>query len=330
MSVIKYKEQLYAAVESLLWRQWAELGVAAYAERGTSAHVLDPDALLLFTSVFGRYNQRLYDLVAQWLEQYGRLINPTRIKALQKKTAVYDSSALGYWAALCVRGGDTRWKYLADAGVQRSATPRPLFVDALDGSAPYYREHDTLALQYGWQRNPYISTKKCLTHLPESPATLLLRLRSMMGSTARAEIILLLMEGACSLPQLAQRSAFARSSVKAVIDELLLGNTITEIRAGGRASSYLLAERDAFNTAFHVEQLSFPCWFAIYDAIGALWQLLQYPKWGSLSEATFQGEYAHLLQSYIRPRLLHGGISRLLPAADASISAFAESLLQCT
>ncbi len=326
MSDNKYKEQMYEAVEALLWQQWAALGVAAHAEKDSAAYVLDPEALLLISSAFCRYNQRLYDLVAQWLEQYSRLVNPTRLKALLQKATYCDVASLSYWAAICLNSGDARWKLIAARGLPPGNTRQALFIDAMGGSAPYCREHDALALHYGLMRNPYQSARKVLCRLPQTTATLLMRLRSVLGSTARAEIMLLLMEGPADLQQLADRSGFARSSIKAIIDELMLGQTISGIKTGGKSVAYILPEKHTYCKALGVDSFAFPRWSAIYEAIGALWQMLQYPKWASLSAATKQGEYEHLLQSRIRPLLLLGGIPELMAAADASITDFAHGI----
>ena len=70
MSVNKFKQELLNAILELLWKQWTLLGVAGQI----NAHdnfVLDPEALLIFSAHFAKFDQRLYDLVIDWLQCNG-------------------------------------------------------------------------------------------------------------------------------------------------------------------------------------------------------------------------------------------------------------------
>lgn len=98
MSVNKFKSDLLDSILELLWRQWTQLGVAG-AVNSKDDWVLDPEALLIFSAHFARYDQRLYDLVIDWLQCNGESINLPRLKALLKRFDHADRKSLGFIAA---------------------------------------------------------------------------------------------------------------------------------------------------------------------------------------------------------------------------------------
>ncbi|MBE0418337.1 MAG: hypothetical protein IBX63_11285, partial [Coriobacteriia bacterium] len=59
LSLTASRDSLGQAILGLLWAQWTELGVGG--TKGTARSLVDPEALLLATTVFGRYEARLFD-----------------------------------------------------------------------------------------------------------------------------------------------------------------------------------------------------------------------------------------------------------------------------
>lgn len=100
MSANDYKNALYESIMHLLWRQWVSIGIAGHAAPARNDYSIDPESLILISSKFCRYDQRLFDAVADWLLKYGQLVNPTRIKALQRGFHHCDLSSLAYLSRL--------------------------------------------------------------------------------------------------------------------------------------------------------------------------------------------------------------------------------------
>ena len=67
MSATEYKKALLDAILSLLWRQWTGLGVLGYGQPLHNDTFADPEALLITSAKFARYDQRLYDLLVRQL-----------------------------------------------------------------------------------------------------------------------------------------------------------------------------------------------------------------------------------------------------------------------
>lgn len=314
MSAKEYKEQLHEALLNLLWRQWAALGVAAHAgAQNAGSAVLDPEALLLFTARFCRCDQRLYDLVLNWLLEHESAVNLPRLKALAKKAAWQDSDSLAYMAAVVAGNGAKRWQTLAKAHtVAPAGAYEPLFRDLAAGDASYIPLADSLAETYGFRRNKFERQHKISPKLPQTTATLLLTLRACVGATARAEVLLLLLGSpCCSAAELAQRSGYARSSLHALLQELVAGNVAEEQAAGG-SKLYVLRRAEEWRNLLGVDAPPhFPRWNRLYDALGLLWETVSNPRLAHLSETTFRGEIARVMKNGVRQGLLQCGLPPL-------------------
>ncbi len=77
---------LLDAILESLWTQWTDLGVAGTrgtrGDSGDSGALVDPEALLVGTITFGRYDPRLFDEVLDWLLLNGSLLDVTRLRRL--------------------------------------------------------------------------------------------------------------------------------------------------------------------------------------------------------------------------------------------------------
>ncbi|MBE6418191.1 MAG: hypothetical protein E7033_06980 [Akkermansiaceae bacterium] len=323
MSVNNYKRDFCEAVLRLLWQQWCALGVAGYAEGQHARRVLDPEALMLFSAAFCRYEPRLYDQMACWMMKYSRLLNPVRLKALAESAAYKDLRSLAYLAALCVEAGDIRWKRAAEVGRHTAWAEEEreaLFRSPEDASALFSRGEDATALQYGFLRSQFAPRNKIRQKPDLTPSTLLLRIRSMMGVTARAEVVLLLLESPCNIQQLSERSGFGRSAVKAVLDELVLGNLVCKVqKKEGKSSIYTLSDGGVCRSLAGGSAVRLPRWSAVYDSLGKIWQLISQPLMEKVSADTFRGELCRLFRENLRPALLYCGIPELETLTETSI-----------
>jgi len=120
-SLTDSSSRLTERVVDFLWRQWSSIGVAGYARIGDD-WIIDPEALLLATTHFGRYDARLLDESIDWLVKFGRRINLQRLQNLHRVwTGVADprvlaaiSDILGQQAAL------RKWRVIADRAPENS------------------------------------------------------------------------------------------------------------------------------------------------------------------------------------------------------------------
>src|SRR5215213_4734062 len=71
------REDLQGRLASFLWRQWAQMGILATAER-SDRWAADPEALLLLSFEVGRQDPRLFEEVLDWLVRNERLVSIQR------------------------------------------------------------------------------------------------------------------------------------------------------------------------------------------------------------------------------------------------------------
>lgn len=310
MSATAYKKEYYEAVMQFLWRQWVNMGIAGHTPAGSGAvYTADPEALILFTSAFCRYEQRLYDLMASWMQEYSRVLNPARMKSMQEKAAYKDEASMAYLAHLCSQTGDTRWQRAATYHPQES--PQAMFYSVDTGKASFCPKQDEAARRYGLIRTPFEPQRKHRELSATSSATLLLTLRGLLGVTARAEVTLLLMTGACTNKDISERSGFARNAVAAVLEELELVNLISRIKHKGALTVYTLANKGLLSGFTEDKQVVFPRWATIFQALGKIWQLLTLPNIEKVTDTCFTGELNRLFQKEVWPLLLNCGIKEL-------------------
>ena len=310
MSAQEYKKQVFEAVQNLLWKQWTALGVPGHIATSKSNTVLDPEALLVFSAGFARYDQRLYDLILDWLQVHSPQINIQRLKALHVKAEWKDSASLGYMSTVAAKTNPTRWKkpamdYLPDD----PSSPVALFLDENGEPERYIPRQDKQALKYGFRRNVRIDAQDLSASLPKTTSTLLLRMRGFLGISARAETLLVLLTSPrCKVQDIVDRSGFTWKSIQDVLGELASGGFVSSVDGVSRGKLYYLPEPNSIRKLFGIRQgCLFPNWLCIYDAIGLLWQTISNPHLGEVSEETFSNELDCLYSDRLQQKLLKSG-----------------------
>ena len=69
-SLTNYRAAFIEDLLRFLWRQWSALGVAGHAETD-DPWIIDPEALLLFSSTGAQHEGRLFDEIGAWLRSNG-------------------------------------------------------------------------------------------------------------------------------------------------------------------------------------------------------------------------------------------------------------------
>ena len=310
MSAQEYKKQVFEAVQDLLWKQWTALGVPGHIAASKSNTVLDSEALLVFSAGFARYDQRLYDLILDWLQVHSSQINIQRLKALHAKSEWKDSASLGYMSAVAAKTNPTRWKKPATDYLPEDAkSPVALFLDENGEPERYIPRQDEQALKYGFRRNVRVDALEMPVSLPKTTATLLLRMRGFLGISARAEgLLVLLTSPRCKVQDIVDRSGFSWKTIQDVLGELASGGFVSSVDGVSRGKLYYLPEPDSIQKLFGIRQgVLFPNWLCIYDAIGLLWQTVSNPHLGKVSEETFSHELGRLYEDRLQQKLLKSG-----------------------
>ena len=227
MSPPNFNRQLVEALLDWLWRSWISLGVTGQGSRARADAVIDPEALLLASTLWARYDPRLFDEMLDWLCLYSSLINLQRLRNLHQ-TGLGDAAVLSAMAAVIQQHStQTKWKAIAQPA-SAPQTLTPLFLTP-DGPAPVWGKAEPLFASHGFHRG-----KLELRQMSQSPAPNLapnfwLKLRSLFGTSTRAEILLqLLTTGPATAGDIARRSGFTARSILVTLREMALSGHLYE------------------------------------------------------------------------------------------------------
>ena len=313
MSVREFRDEYFNALLNLIWRQWTRLGIAGQIVSGDSPYVVDPEALLLLSSSFCRYDQRLYDLVIDWLRVNETFINVQRLKSLSGKVRQKDAASLGFIVATMSKFSSRKWKKLADDLLPvKPCKAVSMFINPDQKSQDFCREKDKIAMQYGYLRTPYLPTNKVTAFPTDISASILLQMRGVFGLSARAETILtLLNKEICKIQDVADISGFSWKSIQDVLMELTAGGLVATDAKAKRGRHYYLKSPEKIRHLFDVKHFIFPDWRRIFDALGILWQTVANPRLIDLSKQTFHSEMARVFEEEIGENLLDAGINEL-------------------
>ncbi len=324
MSVIEFKQDLLDSILELVWKQWTLLGAAGQLEAG-EAFVLDPEALLVFSAHFARYDQRLYDLITDWLRRNGESINLPRLKAVMKRFPAADKNSLGVMAASV---NLKKWNLFAKTLLPKEhAEPETMFFNS-DGSPNNFILHpDKTAQQYHFLREQYTPGSKVMTFPEKGTASLLLRLRGAFGMSARAEAVLtMLNKDFCRIHDVADAGGYSWKASSDVLDELSRSGIAAAADKNKRGRTYFLKNPQAIHALFGVDQICFPDWQTIFGMLSAVWESTGNPHLADVSERSAWNGIQQEFQSKVNDRLQNCGIHSLSKLTAESISGLPEIL----
>ena len=109
-SLTNFRDRLVERILQFLWRQWSALGVAGHA-RTDDSWIIDPEALLLFSTVVARHDARLFDETLDWLHLNDSWISLQRLGTMIKEYALGDMAVLAAMSEhLAGQTGHSKWK----------------------------------------------------------------------------------------------------------------------------------------------------------------------------------------------------------------------------
>lgn len=222
-----FNSQLVAALLDWLWRSWTSLGVAGHGSTARADRVIDPEALILAGTLWARYDARLFDEMLDWLCMHSSLINLQRLRNLHQ-TGLGDAAVLSAIASVIKdHSAQTKWKALV-AKPSRDATLTPLFL-SLDGKQGTWGKAEPGFAAQGFHRGRLELRQMSQPPAPDHAANFWLKLRSLFGTSTRAEIVLqLLTTGPATAGEIARRSGFTARSILLTLREMALSGHVYE------------------------------------------------------------------------------------------------------
>ena len=240
MSLQKFRLEFLEMLLRFSWREWTALGVAGQ-ERGGIHHVVDPEALLLFTCSLGRYDQRLFDEVMDWLSKNGRFLNIQRMRNILHKEAFGGGevlTAVADW--MSQREAPTKWKLLAKMETEKNERQSLFYLP--DGRPlPLSQHNDETFLKHGFNRNPLEPRGYAQTFPPDETPCLLLKLRALLGVNARCDVLTYLaLQGAGHPREVARELYYSQKAIHNVMTDMACSGVIHSSR-GARERTFRIA-----------------------------------------------------------------------------------------
>lgn len=258
----EFNQYICDRVLSMMWSQWSSLGVSGnVAELGDSS-VVDPEALLLATLYFGRYDARLFDEVLDWLVTNGDLINLTRLNRMinDYKLEFLLPVLLSVSRFLEKKGPlSTRWNTgrLVPRKWQKPNGTEILFRDLSNKALPKPKEVDSSFSEFGLLREKVSLRGYSRNFSQQGIPTLLLQLRAFLGMSSRCEMICLL---ACSkgMPasQLSALSGYALRTTQETLSEMSRSGYV-DVECIGKKRVYFVNQK-RIGSLLGEETIQFP------------------------------------------------------------------------
>ena len=222
-----FNSQLIEALLDWLWRCWVSLGVSGHGSRARVDRVIDPEALLLASTLWARYDPRLFDEMLDWLCLHSSLIHLQRLRNLHQ-SGLGDTAVLSAIAAVMdEHSQQPKWKALIRPRSGDKAL-EPLFLN-LEGEATAWGPTEPIFASQGFHRGRLELRQMSQPPAPTAAPNLWLKLRCLFGTSARAEIVLqLLTGGPATAGEIARRSGFTARSILVTLREMALSGHVYE------------------------------------------------------------------------------------------------------
>jgi len=232
MSVRELREDVQRELDRFLWDQWGQMGLLVASGR-RDRWAADPEALLLLSLEIGREDPRLFEEVLDWMLVNERLLSTQRLRNLCRDDA---DRALAGAAIAWLREWRRKGRMPEPQQPPVGDLVEPLFlgdrvpVDRLD---PAFLE---FGLFKAWRQPERRSAQPDLV----APINLALRLRSLLGVGARAEVVRVLLTADAprmSVQALAASTGYAKRNVQ---------EAAAALRAAGVACSSTIGNEQRF------------------------------------------------------------------------------------
>ena len=297
----------------LLWHQWSSLGVAGYP-RPSDDRIIDPEALLLATTRFGRYDSRLMDESIDWLAKFGRRISLQRLQGLHRSWPdVADPRVLSAIAELLGQQvAHRKWRVLADQAPQ-SSTQESLFLRSDGTPALPAGDADPIFAKHGLLRGKLELRAMSQPPDPRARTTLIFTLRALLGVNARAEILAWLLTHDSGHPAaIARATGYFSKSIQQILNEMEESAQVFSVRHG-REKHFRVRSKDwqFLLPSPAQDQPPFPRWvdwMPLFAAITRFAQTLSEPGIDSQSEPFQASQLREALDGAL-PALLQSGIA---------------------
>ena len=303
------KDKFLTSILDFLWRQWSTLGVAG--QRGLDDDcIIDPEALLLATTHFGRYDSRLLDEVIDWLCMNGNRINIQRLRRLNEQWPIADLRVINAICGILTKQSTMRKWAMVAAPITLTSSPTPLFVDYNDRAIPIFQEPDANFLHHGMLRDPIELRGMSRAPDPMVASNLLCCVRALFGVNARSEIIAWLLTHESGHPAaIARDTGYFSKSIQHTLNEMEDSGHIRSHK-DGREKRFWIKPTDWKFLITWPNPDGFPRWVDWMPIFSAITTFIDALSAADLGEASEQIQSIQLRQAFdsTLPALTRAGI----------------------
>jgi hypothetical protein len=227
-------QEIDALALDLAWSLWAELGVDGAARRH-DWQAVDLEPLIIFTAQLGGADSRLRASTIDWCITNARFASAFRLRHIVERASAATRAAFGRYSATVRAHAKAPWPGEGD--------PLTLFHPERIGSPDLRR-----------------------------PSLVQLRLRALVGVSARAEVLKLMLadpERPQPASTLAEDAAYGKGSVAQALDMLTMAG-IVQVQPHANRLLYRLARPGELAQTLQWLPSEFPDWWPIFSVVEAL------------------------------------------------------------
>jgi hypothetical protein len=221
-------------VVGLAWSLWAELGVSGWSRRH-SEFAIDPESLVLLTAWLRDRDPRLRDEATDWCVRYGQFVSGARLKNLLVTTGHAHTQWWGEFANTVNANSRWNWPTWGTEVAPRNFEP----------------------------------SEKSKIESFSRPSLIFLRVRALVGLSARAEVLRLFSpdpKSRIGVAEIAAQIGYSKRNTAEALDGLELAGVLTSFRVRNRLE-YTVIEPDRLTALVSPRPRWVPQWMSIVNVI---------------------------------------------------------------
>lgn len=270
----RWLNELVTTTNRIIYAQWAALGANVTADP-TRRAVVDPEALVVATCAFGRYDARILDEEIDWLILNHELLKPWRLKKISKSFGPEVQRTLG---AVLDYVGREKGRDLFPGVIEESRQ----VLGNVRKEALFFKEA-RLFEAISRTRDPVFADWMLLRGKPRirqhsgapdttNVANLMVRLRKYYGTGAKGDVMTyLLTAGAGNGRRISRRLFYNQGSVYPALEDLVDADVVQ--KQGGRGSAnYWIKDPEAIARSLDIKGKR-PVFFVWGEAFRVLYRV---------------------------------------------------------
>ncbi|MBU4174119.1 MAG: helix-turn-helix domain-containing protein [Actinobacteria bacterium] len=269
-----WPDELIETASKITWSQWAALGAYITVEPCRKS-VVDPEALVVATCVFGRQDARIFDEAMDWIAVNHHLLKPWRLKKISRAFGEDVQRTLGAVLEYIseATGSNLFPRVREEASVALSDSRKEeLFWSEKGLFAGRESEADPVFMRWKLLRGKPGLRGHSGTPDQKNPVNLMVRLRGYYGTGTRADVITYLLAGkGGSSNEIASKIKYDQSGVYRVLEELVESGIVQKY--GEPGYGYYWLDRDEMAQSLGLEG-GRPVYFVWSDIFRAFYLLV--------------------------------------------------------